>query len=74
MTETKQIVSRFMGSGTVETMKAAAGVRIGLTCGVGIEGNIVQVEVGGTIIGRGLDTAAPAVSVVVLDAFCTSLS
>ena len=48
---------------------------MGLTCGVGIvlEGN-VEVEVGGTIIGRGLETTGPIVSDVVLDAFCTSLS
>ena len=46
-----------------------------LTCGVGIglDGN-VGVEVGETIIGRGLDTARPMVSYVVLDAFCTSSS
>ena len=69
-------MSRFMGSGPVKAMVAAAGVRIGLTCGVGIEfeGKIVGAEVGGTIIGRGLETAAPAVSVVVPDAFCTSSS
>ena len=48
---------------------------MGLTCGVGIgfDGN-VEVEVGGTIIGRGHDTAGPSVSDVVLDAFCTSSS
>ena len=65
-----------MGSGTVEAMGAAAWIGMALTCSVGIEfeGNIVEVEVGGTIIGRGLETTAPAVSVVVLDAFCTSLS
>ena len=43
---------------------------MGLTCrvGTGLEGN-VEVEVGGTIIGRGLETTD-----VVLDAFCTSSS
>ena len=47
---------------------------MGLTCGVGIglKGN-VEVEVGGTIIGRGL-TTGPMVSDVFLDAFCTSSS
>ena len=48
---------------------------MGLTCGVGmgLDGK-VSVEVGGTIIGRGLETAVPRVSDVVLDAFCTSSS
>ena len=48
---------------------------MGLTCrvGIGLEGN-VEVEVGGTIIGRGLETAGPIVSDVVLNAFCTSSS
>ena len=48
---------------------------MGLTCGVGMgfEGN-VEVEVGGTIIGRGLETTGPIVSDVVLDAFYTSSS
>ena len=48
---------------------------MGLTCGVGIglDWN-VGVEVGRTIIGRGLETAGPMVSDVVLDAVCTSLS
>ena len=43
---------------------------MGSACGVGIglDGN-VGVEVGGTIMGRGLDTAGPMVSDVVLDAF-----
>ena len=70
------MVSRFIGSGTVEAMGAAAGVGMGLTCGVGIglEGNVVEVEVGGTIIGRGLETTEPMVSGAVLDAFCTSSS
>ena len=70
------IVSRFMGSGTVEAIGAAAGVGIEFTCGVGIgfEENIIEVEVGGTIIGRGPETAASAVSVVVLHALCTSSS
>ena len=45
-------MSRFVGSGTVKAMGPAARVGMGLTCGVGIgfEGNIVEVEVGGTII------------------------
>ena len=65
----------FIGSGIVEAMGALAGVGMGLTCGVGIglDGN-VGVEVGGTTIGRVLDTAGPMVSDVVLDAFCTSWS
>ena len=48
---------------------------MGLTCGVGIglEGN-VEVEVGGTIIARGLETTGPMVSDVVLDEICISLS
>ena len=48
---------------------------MGLTCGVGIglDGN-VEVEVGGTIIGTGLDTAGCRVSDVILDAFCTCWS
>ena len=37
--------------------------------GMGVEGNIVEVEVGGTVIGKGLETAAPVVSPVDLDAF-----
>ena len=41
--------------------------------GIGLDWN-VEVEVGGTIIGRGLETAGPTVSDVVLDAFCTSSS
>ena len=48
---------------------------MGLTpCGVGTgsEGNIVEFEVAGTIIGRGLETAAPVVSPIDVDAFCTS--
>ena len=46
---------------------------MGLMCcvGIGLDGN-VEVEVGGTIIGRGLDTAGPKGSDVILDAFCTS--
>ena len=48
---------------------------MGLTCGVGIGlDENVGVEVGGTIKYRGLDTAGPRVSDVVLDAFCTSSS
>ena len=48
----------------------------GLTCGVGIgfERDIVEVEVGGPIMGRGLQTAAPVVSPIGLDAFWFSLS
>ena len=48
---------------------------MGLTwsVGIGLDGN-VGVEVGGTIIGRGLETAGPRVSDVVLNAFCTSSS
>ena len=48
---------------------------MGLKCGVGIglEGK-VGVEVGGTIIGRGLETTGPMVSDVILNAFCTSSS
>ena len=48
---------------------------MGLTScvGIGLEGN-VEVEVGGTIIGRGLETTGPMVSDVVLGAFCTSSS
>ena len=46
-----------------------------LTCdvGIGLEGN-VEVEVGGTLIGRGFEATGPMVSDVVLDAFCTSSS
>ena len=60
-----------MGCGTVEAIGAAAGVGIGLSCGVGIgfEGNIVEVKVGGTIIGRGLETAASVVFPIGLDPF-----
>ena len=49
---------------------------MGLTCGagIGLEGNAVEVEVGRTIIGRGLETTEPVVSGAVLDAFCTSSS
>ena len=48
---------------------------MGLMCGVGIglEGK-VELKVGGTIGGRGLETTGPMVSDVVLDAFCTSSS
>ena len=48
---------------------------MGLLCGVGIGlEKKVGVEVGGTIIGRSLETTGPIVSDVVLDAFCTSSS
>ena len=63
-------------SGTINDPGQHFQVDIRVTCGVGIglDGN-VEVEVGGTIIGRGLDTAGPRVwSDVVLDAFCTSSS
>ena len=35
---------------------------MGSMCGVGFrfEGNIVNIEVGGTVIGRGLETASPS--------------
>ena len=48
---------------------------MGLMCGdgIGLEGN-VEVKVGGTIMGRGLETTGPVLSEVVLDAFCTSSS
>ena len=48
---------------------------MGLMCGVGmgLQGN-VEVEVGGTIMGRALETTGPMVSDVVSDAFCTSSS
>ena len=48
---------------------------MGLMSGVGIgwAGN-VEFEVGGTIIGRGLETTGPMVSDVVLNAFFTSSS
>ena len=49
---------------------------MGLKCGVGIglDENL-GVEVGGTIKGRGLDTAGPRVgSDVILHALCTSSS
>ena len=70
------MVSRFIGSGTVKALGAAAGVGMGLTCdvGIGLEGNAVEVEGGGTIIGRGLETTGRMVSGAVLDAFCTSSS
>ena len=44
---------------------------MGLMCGVGMgfEGNIVNVEVGGTVIGRGLETSAPVVFCADPDAF-----
>ena len=62
---------RFISSGTVEGIGAALEVGMGLMCGVGIwfEGNIVEVEVGGTVIVRGLKTGAPVESPVDLDAF-----
>ena len=64
-------VSRFMGLGTVKAIGAAFRVGIGFTCGLGkgFEGNIFEVEVGGTIIGRGLETAAPVLSPIGVDAF-----
>ena len=70
------IVSRFIGFGTVEAIGDAAGVGMGLTCGagIGLEGNVVEVEFGGTIIGRGLETTEPMVSGAVLHAFFTSWS
>ena len=65
------IVSRVIGSGTVKGIKAALRVGMALMSGVGMgfEGNIVQVEFGGTVIGRGLKTAVPVVSPVDLDGF-----
>ena len=68
------IVWKFIGSGTVEGIGAVVRVAMGLTCGVGIGfgGNIVEVEVGGTIIGRDLEAAAPVVSPICLDAIWTS--
>ena len=70
------MVSGLSGSGTVKAMGAAPGVGMGLTFGVviGLEGNVVEVEVGGTIIGRGLETTEPVVSGAVRHAFCTSSS
>ena len=70
------IVLRFIDSGKVEGIGAAVGVGMRLTCGVGTrsEGNIVEVEVGGTIIGKSLETAAPVVSPIGLNAFWTSSS
>ena len=64
-------MSRFIASGTLEGIRAALGVGMGLMCGVGIgfEGNIVEGEVGGTTIGGGLETVAPVVSPIDLDAF-----
>ena len=49
---------------------------MGLMWGVsmGWEGKIVEIEIGGTVMGRGLETAAPLVSPVALEAFCTSSS
>ena len=57
-------------------MGAAAGIGMKLTCsvGIGFEEKVVEVEVGGTIIGRGLETAEAMVSVAVFDAFYTSSS
>ena len=34
--------------------------------GMGFKGNIVGVEVGGTVMGRGLETAAPLVSPIIV--------
>ena len=64
------IVLRFIGWGMVEGIGAALRVGMGLMCGVGMafEGNIVEVEVGGTAIGRGLKTATTVVSPINLDA------
>ena len=63
--------SRFIGSGVVKGIGAALKVGMGLMwdVGIGLEGNIVEVEVGGTIIGRGRETASPLVSPVGLEAF-----
>ena len=60
----------------VEGVGAALGVAMGLMCdvGMGFEGDIVEVEGGGTAIAKGPETAAPVVSPAFLDAFSTSLS
>ena len=62
---------RLIDSRTVEGIGAALGVDMGLICdvGMGIEGSIVEVEVGGTAIGSGPETAALVVSPVIMDAF-----
>ena len=46
--------SRFIGSGTVEGIGAALGAGMGLMWGIsmGLQGNIVEVEVRRTVIGR----------------------
>ena len=69
--ETLAIESRFIASGTVEGIGAALGVCMGLMWGVGMgrEGNVAEVEVGGTIMDRGLKTAAQVASPVCLEAF-----
>ena len=55
----------------VEGIGAALGVGMGLICGVGIgfEVNNFEVEVGGTTIGKGVESAAPVASLIGLDAF-----
>ena len=61
--------STFIGSGTV----AGTGVALGI--GVGFEGfRMGAVEVGGAIMGNGLETAMPVGSPVGLGACCTSFS
>ena len=68
---TLAIESRFIGSGMVEGIGAALGVDMGLMWGVGmgLEGKIFEVEVGGTVICRGLNTAALVVSPVGMGSF-----
>ena len=58
--------SRFIGLGTEGGIGAALGVGMELMWGVGmaLDENVIWVEVGGTIMGRGLETAAPVVSPV----------
>ena len=65
------IESRFIRSGTVEGFGAALRLGMGLMCGLGMgfEGNIVEVDIGGNVVSRGLETAAPMVSPSNLHAF-----
>ena len=64
------MVWRFIGSDLVEGIGAALQVGMGLMRGVGMgfEGNIVGVKVGGAVLGRGLESAALSVSPMDLQA------
>ena len=62
---------RVIHAAVLKGIGAALGVGIGLMPGVGMgfQGNMVRVEVGGTVMGRGLKTADMVVYPIGLEAF-----